>query len=366
MGKSMFSSIRKIYQDDKTFRAMVLLVMVILLVGTLVVNFSTILWPFLTAIILSSWLDSFMPRLRKIGIPRRVGAACSVACVVIVMLTTLLIVSFLLQKYVLAYSSYLPKVITFLAEWIPQKLHEFETRVHIPLDINDEQIQSFLVNSLGNLSEIVLRYASSLYAGAKSVVGFVSFLFFVPILTFYLLKDWPSLVVKTRHFLNEQVLAFADFALPRAKEALRRQIHGQVKVCGAVFVLYSAALAIIGIKPYLVLGFLSALLTLIPFIGIFLAFVVSFIVAINQGLGWPPLLSVALLYFLGSSLESNFLTPKWVGKELGVHPIWMFFAVLFILSWLGLAGAFFILPLVALSWSFIQSTYLWLKKSEPS
>lgn len=359
MGRRMLESIRKIYQNEENFRATILAVVACVLLGTFVSRFSAVLWPFLTAIILASWLDGWLTNLRRVKIPRKVGAVAAVFLVVMVMVLGILVVSFILQRYILAYSHHLPRAIAYLSEWLPQAVQTLEKRLPISLDINEEQIRNFLVNSLGGLSEMFLKYAASLYAGAKSVVGFFSFLFFVPILTFYLLKDWPLLVSKTKQCLNRRIVAFADFALPRAKKALGRQIRGQLKVCSAVFVLYSTALAIIGVKPFLVLGFVSGLLTLVPFIGIFLAFIAAFIVAVSQGLGWVRIFSVAVLYFLGSSLESNFLTPKWVGKELGLHPIWMFFAVLFTLAWLGLAGAFFVMPLVTLSWSLLKSLGEW-------
>lgn len=165
-------------------------------------------------------------------------------------------------------------------------------------------------------------------------------------------------------FLSERWLAFLDFAGPQAKQTLKKQISGQFKVSLIVFVLYSVGLSLIGMSAFLFLGFLSAALTFIPFIGIFMAFVVAFAVGFSQGLGPASLLAIAVLYFLGSSLESNFLTPRFVGKKIGLHPVWIFFAVLMTLACLGLGGAFFVMPIASLVWSLIQSTLQWMKMQE--
>ncbi len=360
----MIASLKRLYQDEEVFRAAILVVFALACVVALLAKFAVVIWPFLTAIILASFFNSWISKLQSIGIPRSVGAGLLVILFVTIVLLGVITLSFFIQKHFLYYSCHIHTTIAFLADWIPQKINDLSTSLHLPFELNAEKIREYLVNGLGNLSEMMFHYASTLYKGAKSVVGFFSFLFFVPILTFYLLKDWPKFVEKTRVCLPERILSFADFALPRARQALKNQIHGQIKVCCVVFLFYSTCLFFIGLKPYIFLGFLSGLLTFIPFIGVFIAFVVSFAVAISQGLGLFCIFSVAVLYFVGSSIESNFLTPRWVGEKIGMHPVWIFFAVLTVLAWLGMAGAFFVMPLAALVWSLIQSTIQWFREYE--
>lgn len=363
----MLSIIKKCYQDEETFRAVVLLLIGGGIFLAAVWNFANVLGPFLAAIVLAALLNSVVTRLQKCGIPRFVGAGVLIITLVALLSVILMIFLFFLQKYIAYCASHIPATLEFLANWIPQKLHrlnEVTQQFGMPFALDAENIRVTILQSMGSLAEAMVRYAGSVYTHAKSLVGVLSFLFFVPILTFYLLKDWPHVVVKTRFFLSERWLAFLDFAGPQAKQTLKKQINGQFKVSLVIFVLYSVGLSLIGMSAFLFLGFLSAALTFIPFIGIFIAFVVAFAVGFSQGLGPASLLAIAVLYFLGSSLESNFLTPRFVGKKIGLHPVWIFFAVLMTLACLGLGGAFFVMPIASLVWSLIQSTLQWIKMQE--
>lgn len=363
----MFSVIRKWYQDEETFRAVLLSLIGGGILLAIVWKFAGVLGPFLVAIILSALLNNSVTRLQKIGVPRFVGSGVLVITLVALLLTTLMFFLFFLQKYAAYCTDQIPATLAFLADWIPQKLRRMNAlaqQFHIPLALDGEKIRMAILQSVGGLAETMVHYAGSVYARAKSVMSVLSFLFFVPILTFYLLKDWPKIIAKTRLYLSEHWLAFVDFAGPRAKQALKNQIKGQFKVSLIVFGLYSVGLALIGLKAFLFLGFLSAVLTFIPFIGIFIAFVVAFLVGFSQGLGPIPLLAMAALYFLGSSMESNFLTPRFVGEKVGLHPVWIFFAVLMTLACLGIGGALFVMPLASLIGSLVKSTLQWLRKQE--
>lgn len=357
----MLNRLKRLYEDESAFRATLLVLIGVLGVGWLVSSLSDVLWPFLTAIILSALLNPVVMKFQSAKVPRSVATLILVCLFMVIICFVLIIVSFFIQKYFFTYGQQLPQAIGFLSDWIPQTLKELTTKLHLPLGMDEAKLRGFLSDSLGHLSEMVFRYAVSIYEGAKSLVGFFSFLFFVPIMTFYLLKDWPQLVAKTRECLPPAVLEFTDFALPNAKNALKNQVQGQLKVISVVFVMYSLGLLGIGVSSFLFLGFISGLLTLIPYVGILIAFLIAFVMAVSQGLSVWHCLAVGVLYFLGSSLESNFLTPRWVGAKLGLHPIWIFFAVLSLFSWLGMAGAFFVMPLTTLIWSLIQSTTQWFR-----
>lgn len=363
----MWTCIRKWYQDEQTFRAVLLSLIAGGILLAVVQRFFGVLGPFLAAIVLSALLNSSVTRLQKLGIPRFVGSGFLVVTLVILILLVLGVFSVFLQKYLVDCSKHIPATVTFLANWIPQKLrclNDVAQQLHLPLALDGEKIRATLLQSLGGLTETLVRYTASVYEGAKSFMSVLSFLFFVPILTFYLLKDWPKIMARGRSYLSHHLLAFVDYAGPRVKTALKSQLKGQFKVSCLVFVLYSLGLSLLGVHAFLFLGFLSAVLTFIPFIGIFIAFVIAFIVGLSQGLGPMVLLAIVALYFVGSSLESNFLTPRLVGAKVGLHPVWIFFAVLMTLACLGLGGALFVMPLATLIGSLVQSTLQWLQAQE--
>lgn len=363
----MLNVIKKWYQDEETFRAVILSLICGGILLAFVWKFAEVLGPFLAAIVLAALLNGVVTRLQKMGIPRFIGAGVLVSTLVSLLLVALTVFLFFMQKYAAYCASHIPATLEFLANWIPQKLHkinEITQQLHIPITLDDEKIRTTLLQSIGGAVEALVHYAGSVYAHAKSVVSILSCLFFVPILTFYLLKDWPRIVSKIRSCMSNRWLAFVDFVGPKAKQTLKNQMSGQSKVGLVIFAFYSVGLDLVGMKAFLFLGILSALLTFIPFIGIFIAFVVAFVVGFSQGLGPMPLLEIIMLYFFGSSLESNFLTPRFVGKKIGLHPVWIFFAVLMTLACFGIGGALFVMPLASLVGSLIQSTLKWLRDQE--
>jgi predicted PurR-regulated permease PerM len=316
------------------------------------------------ALILSAFLAPYVSKMQKFGCPRGLGSLCVVGFFFLLFLLCLAVFSFFVKKYISQYYKNAHNTVALLADWIPRRINHLAHSFHIPVEIDAAMIRDFLGKSLGELSEAIVHSLLALYDRAKSVASAVSFVIFVPILTVYLTKDWPKGVRKVREYTPRKLLAFFDFAFQRAKINFKKQWKGQCAVSSCVCLFYAVGLFFIGIKPFILLGILSGLLTFIPFLGIFIAFLLAFLMGLGQGVGPLSLVSIIALYFLGSSIESNVLTPRWVGAEIGLHPVWVFFAVLIIIAWLGFGAAFFVMPLATLMWSLIQSAILWLKKEE--
>ncbi|MDR1907948.1 MAG: AI-2E family transporter [Holosporales bacterium] len=356
--------LKKLYKSEEAFRAAIISLAVLVLLGQLYAKLSSAISPFVFAIVLASLLNPGVNRLQKLGIPRSIGAALLTIAVVVSVVFIIGLVSFFIQKHVSLYTKNINSNIEFLADWFPKKLSALSDRIHLPIEIKAENIRDYIMSSLGDIAEALGRYAGSIYSKAKSVVGMFSFLFLVPILTFYLVKDWPKCTAKTREYTPDKILAFTDFALPRAKSAIKNEVSGQFKVASIVLFIYSIGLWAIGMKSFVLLGMISAVLTFIPFLGIFVAFVLVILFAIAQGLSFMCIVMITVLYFIGSSIESNFLTPHFVGEKIGLHPVWIFFAVLAMSACVGVVGTIFVMPLATLVWSLIQSTIAWMKRTD--
>jgi predicted PurR-regulated permease PerM len=357
----MFDPIKKIYKNEEAFRATIVFFLALTLICTIFAKLSLVIWPFAVSMILSSTLNVGVNKLQRIGIPRSLGTALLIVVLLGGLAFVIGVISFLVHKHLLYYSKHINSTVKFLADWIPQKLAEIRAFTHLPLEINADKIREFLAANLGGMAEAFGRYALSLYDGAKSVMSMFSFLFLVPIITFYITRDWHKCIAKIREYTPERILAFADFALPNAKESLKNQIAGQFKVSLIVMPLYGVGLWAIGLNPFISLAVMSGFCTFIPFIGIFIAFLVAFVLALAQGLQLVYIIMIAALYFVGSSIESNFLTPHFVGGRIGLHPVWIFFAVLAMYTCVGMAGALFVMPVATLIWSLIHSGLIWLK-----
>lgn len=360
----MLASLKKLYQDESSFRAMILL-SIFLVIGIFVLaQISSILWPFIGAILLAALLNPWIRKLQRIGVSRSLGAVVLLSLLILAFFIIGLVTSFFVQKYFVLYLHNIRNTAVFVADWIPRTLTTLAEKMHVPFEINAMRIREYVISSLGNMTDVLLRYVFSLFDTAKSVVGMFSFLFFVPILTFYLLKDWPKFAAKTKEYSPKAIVEFTSVAFPKARKALALQVLGQAKVASLLMVFYAVCLWAISIKPFILLGFMSGVATFIPFLGIFIAFIITFLAALGQGLGLWHLFLVAVLYFVGSSIESNFLTPNIVGNKIGIHPVWIFFAVFATLAVFGLSGAFFIMPIATTVWSLIHSGVQWLREKD--
>jgi predicted PurR-regulated permease PerM len=358
----MFSSIKKIYKDEEIFRATIVFTLAMIFVYAVLVKISTVIWPFIIAIVCASIINAWVTKLQKLGCPRGIGSALFIIIIVAVLLLILVTASFFIQKNIAYYSKHINSTIKFLSEWIPAKLEVLSVKFHLPLEINAEKIREYLTSSFDGVAEVFMRNALSMYERIKSVVSMFSFLFLVPILTFYLSKDWPKFISKIREYSPDKMLTFADFCVPRVQHAVKKQMGGQIKVCFIVFLAYSIGLYFIGIKHFIFLGLISGILAFIPYIGSFIAFLIALISTISQGSNFIHIAFVSSLYFIVSSIESNFLTPRLIGSKIGLHPVWIFFAVLTTFTCVGICGAFFVMPLATIVWSIIQCAVIWLKE----
>lgn len=360
----MLAAIRRIYQDENAFRATIILSIVACFCSVLLSYVSGVLWPFVAAICLAALLNPVIRKMQRLGIRRGLGAFIVLSLLVMGLLVIGVITSFCLQRYFTTYTNTIRSSLAFIARWVPHALNVLATSFHWPGAIDEVRIQSYLMNSLGSLTELLLHNMLMLVHTAKSMVGTFSFLFFVPILTFYLLKDWPKVASTTKAYSPAAVVSFAQFAFPQARAALVQQVEGQMKVALLLSVAYATALFFLGVEPFILLGLMSGLASFVPFLGIIVAFLVALVVALGQGLGVLPILLLCTLYFVGSSVESNFLTPRIVGCKVGVHPVWIFFTVFAVLATFGVGGAFFIMPIATTCGSLIHSMVAWLKKRE--
>jgi predicted PurR-regulated permease PerM len=359
---SPYQLIKSLYQDEEKFRATALFFIFTCATLLILIKIFDVILLFIFSYSLSLLLHPYVTKLQKIKIPRIIGAAIIILTLVVFIAMVFLVFSFFIHKHFTHYSKNIGESIAFISNWIPDMLSTIASKMHIRIDINSVKIKEYLLNSFGTITELLIRYSGSLFDHAKSIISIFSSTLMVSILSFYMLKDWPTLAKKIRRYIPSKITDFLDFAAPNIKISIKKQMIGQLRVSLIMSVLYAAGLFFLHIKPYILVGVLSGLLTFIPFIGILVAFLFAMFVGFGQEIGFASTLLLVALYFFGSSFESNFLTPKLVGDEIGLHPIWIFFAVFTGLTLFGFAGALFIMPIASFTSSFLRSLGIWIAR----
>lgn len=204
-------------------------------------------------------------------------------------------------------------------------------------------------NWLSDNSDTVASWlASSLWTQGRALFAVVSLLLISPLVAFYLLVDW------------KRMLAEVDNALPREhaptlramghdiNSAVAAFIHGQGLVCLTLGIFYALGLWLIGLDYGLLVGFATGLMAFVPFLGWIVGTITATTLAIIQF--WPsslPVILVLCVFLAGQGLDAGFLSPKIVGPKIGLHPVWLIFA-LFAFSYLfGLVGTLVAVPMAA-------------------
>ncbi len=207
--------------------------------------------------------------------------------------------------------------------------------------LNKANISSRIINFLEN-------FALNAVSSSVAFVNILSLIFITPILIFYLVKDWNILVEKINNYLPSRIADSSKKIMNEIDEVLSGYIRGQINVCLVLALIYSILLSVAGLNFGFLIGIITGFLTFIPYVGALTGFVVAMFVAFFQwGFDFMSLLTIALVFVFGQMLESNYLTPKLIGKKVGLHPVWIVFGLFVFGVIFGFIGVLLATPLTA-------------------
>ena len=189
---------------------------------------------------------------------------------------------------------------------------------------------------------------ASVWSRGLALVNFVSLLLITPIVVFYLLVDWHPMLERIDQALPRDHASTIRRLAGEINDAVAAFIRGQGAICLVLGIYYAIGLSWAGIEYGLLVGLSTGLLAFIPIIGWLLGFITAASLAIVQS--WPDLtllVKVAGVLISGMAIDTAFLSPRFVGQKVGLHPVWLIFA-LFVFSYLfGLVGTLVAVPLAA-------------------
>jgi predicted PurR-regulated permease PerM len=180
-----------------------------------------------------------------------------------------------------------------------------------------------------------------------AIIDILSVIFITPIVAFYLLRDWDRLIATVDSWLPRP---YADTIRQQAREVdttLAGFVRGQATVCLCLGVFYAVALTAAGLDFGLVIGLITGILSFIPFVGSLVGFVASVGLALFQFDEFWRVGLIAGIFFFGQAVEGNILTPKLVGDKVGLHPVWVMFALLAGGALFGFVGVLLAVPVAA-------------------
>ena len=214
----------------------------------------------------------------------------------------------------------------------------------------EEQIQQ-LESLFASASKSALTYAAGfanhVISGLGSLLSLLSLAIITPVVTFYLLRDWDRIVDKIDSCLPRDRVEMIREQVRLIDETLAGFARGQAMVCVMLGIFYAIGLSIVGLDFGMIVGFVTGLISFVPYFGMLFGFVAGMGIAIAQFGELLPVALVAGIFAAGQLLEGNFLTPKLVGDRVGLHAVWIIFALLAGGSLFGFVGILLAVPIMA-------------------
>ena len=320
--------------------------------GWLIYLLSPVLMPFVFSAILAYLGDPLTDRLEQ----RRLSRTQSVLVVFSVMLLVFALVLFLLipqlevqiTNFLGNLPAYTDKINGVVLPWLEQR---FGIALK-PIEI--DELITLVKNHWQKAGGIAATTMSSLSHSGGIIVGFLMNLVLIPVVTFYLLRDWDILVAKIYGLLPRRITPTTAKLAGEVDTVLSAFLRGQFYVMLALGCIYSLGLWIVGLDLALLIGMLAGLVSFVPYLGAIVGIVVACTAALVQFHELTQLVPVAVVFLIGQSLEGTVLTPKLVGDKIGLHPVAVIFSVMAGGQLFGFLGILLALPIASIIMVFLH------------
>jgi predicted PurR-regulated permease PerM len=308
--------------------------------------FSSILLPFVAGLALAYLLDPVADWFERRGFSR--GAAT--LTILVIFLVVFIIALVLLIPALFAQLTSLIEGLPALALRVQEILQplidsDFARNIGLNIETLRSQVGEFVTTGATWLAAIL----GSIWTGGQALLAVLSLLIITPVVAFYLLYDWDRMVVKVDSWLPRQHAPVVRDLARQMSVAIAGFVRGQGLLCLILGVFYAIALTIIDLNFGLLIGLVSGLLSFIPFVGTIVGFIVSVGVAAVQF--WPEWLWIGVtagIFIFGQFLEGYILQPRLVGTSVGLHPVWLMFALFAFGLLFGFVGALIAVPVAAM------------------
>jgi predicted PurR-regulated permease PerM len=312
--------------------------------------------PFLAAFILAYILRPAFLWLEGHRMPAIVAAGLSVIFGLGVVIAILSLFIGLLKTEIPLIKEQLPDWIANTQAWLGPKLAELNLNVDWGAlkTTASQKISTHISDNADSLMTSTLE--TVLMSGSSVISAFVNSILIIFVM-FYLLIDWDHFFSLIKKIVPVRAQETVHHLAMHTDGLLSQYLRGMVIVISIMSAFYSIGLSLIGVKGAVALGVFTALMIVIPYIGITLGLTLAVLSAILQfGIG-TELVVVLIIYGIGQLLEGFFLTPRLVGERIGLHPVAVLFALLLFGKLFGFFGVLLALPISAVSLVLVQ--YLW-------
>jgi len=305
----------------------------------------TILVPFIVSIITAYALNPLTCKLEKIGVRRIYTVTIMVGIFFTIMILAIVKLMPAFFNQVQEFIDDVPKYQQYVVDNLVTKINIFFSNIDLKIT---NKINEQLVHFSDKFFEYVASVISNIISSSMAILNIVGLVLFTPILVFYLLRDWPIFIKNTHKLIPKGHKKIILSELKEIDKVLSEYVSGQIIVCLLLSLFYSVSLSIVGLKNALLVGIISGILTIIPYVGLIIGGAICAINALIQFSSLEYTYITLGIFLLGHLIESYMITPKLVGDRVGLHPVWIIFAIMAGGALFGFWGMFFAIPLGAI------------------
>lgn len=332
-----------------------------LLFGLAVYALKSILLPFVVGITIGYLFDPLVDKLAKRGCNRTLAAILILVLAAIIIIPTLVLLIGIINEQLMRFLHFLPEYISSLTKKAEPFLRELQNKFP---DFNSEKIKEQLGNNTSNALKVGVSAIGKIIGGGIAFLSLLSLLVITPVVTFYMLRDWKHFTKKIDDLLPKRSKTTIRKIAKDIDRAIAGFIRGQMTVCLILGMFYGTALHLTGLQLGFVIGFIAGIISFIPYVGSIFGFLVSMTIAFVQFDSYSPMLLIVGIFAVGQVLEGSFLTPKFIGESIGIHPVWILFALLTGGVLLGFLGLLIAIPAAAVIGVLVRHSIENYKKSE--
>jgi predicted PurR-regulated permease PerM len=317
-----------------------------------IVAFGLLFWllgPIMTPFVLGGVIayvgHPLVARLEGKKVPRALGAVVVILLGLAAIVGLVFIVIPLAQAEIAQLANRIPTLLAKAQEvWLPA----LQAKYGITVNLDVSQIRTWLTDNLSDVGAVAAKVAKSLHVGGLAVLGFLATALLTPLVTFYLLKDWPQLTRSLTDLIPRGLLPSVQSFAQEINTVIAEFLRGQFAVMAALAVFYAVGLKIVGLEHGIAIGILTGLLVFIPYLGFGLGLILAIVAALTQFATLGPAVGVAIVYGLGQVIEGFYLTPRLVGERVGLHPLAVLFALMAFGQLFGFVGVLVAVPASAI------------------
>jgi predicted PurR-regulated permease PerM len=307
--------------------------------------FSAILTPFVLAAVIAYFLDPVATRMAWVGVPRGVAAILLVLALALAGLLCVLLLYPLLLAQVTILLQRLPSYVVGIGQAVREAFAAAAER--LGPEIVDQRLQELAVGQVGSMVSFLGAALARLVGGGVALFNVFTLVTVTPVVAFYLLRDWPRMVMRVDAWLPRRSAATLRQLARETDRVLSAWLRGQLLCCGLLAVYYATALSAVGLELGVTVGLVSGVLTFIPYVGSTVGLITSVLLALAQFGTWSGVLAVLGVYVAGQVVEGYIIYPRLLGERVELHAVWVIFALFAGGVAFGFLGVLLAVPIAA-------------------